>query len=202
MVFSLLLALWGCNADCTENCAIEDKFPWDTDEQENNNATNNESNHAIEPRFEEDISDIRTCDVSLRFKPNGSPSNVAISGEFNNWEPAQLEGPDSDGIWHADLGELQPGHYAYKLVLDGNYETSPPINFYTKWVDGFENRKLTVGDCQQPLLTNISTVKNDSSVQAEIQFSKAADGSEIDVDSVIVTLGGEPVNANTDPSTG
>src|SRR4051812_18739568 len=54
------------------------------------------------------------------YKPDGSPSKVAVAGDFNNWSAdASPMTKGDDGIWHAKL-KLPEGVQHYKFVVDGN----------------------------------------------------------------------------------
>ena len=154
-----------------------------------------------EPTETREILTVRDCNVTARVY--GSYGTVEIAGEFNAWLPQALSGPDADGYWEAALGELPPGEYAFTYLFDGVWEDSPPINVYTKWVDGTENRNLRVGDCLAPLLQTVSAAAGpDGSVQATVQVAAPADGAELDAATVQVTLGGASVAAEVDPEAG
>jgi hypothetical protein len=67
-----------------------------------------------------------------------SASSVAIAGDFNSWEPIELEDMDGDGVWAAHLA-VNPGIYEYMFVLDGaRWVTDPHAERYSD--DGFGNR--------------------------------------------------------------
>ncbi len=56
-----------------------------------------------------------------------------------------------DGSWLLTL-HLEPREYAYDVVFDGK-PTLDPSNAFTRWVGGSEHSRLTVPDCNDPLLT-------------------------------------------------
>lgn len=67
-----------------------------------------------------------------------SANSVAIAGDFNSWEPIELEDVDGDGVWAAHLA-VDPGIYEYMFVLDGSrWVTDPHAERYSD--DGFGNR--------------------------------------------------------------
>ena len=114
---------------------------------------------------------IRKCDIDLHIQATGHPSSVSVSGEFNDWDKSALTDTNNNGIWSINLGTLSPGNYAYTMLFDGLYEGTPPIHSYTTWSDGFENRKLSVGDCTLPLLQLIDVSSDPTGrIQASIQF--------------------------------
>lgn len=62
---------------------------------------------------------------------------VSVSGSFNNWSaetnPLTYNG---NGEWKAEI-ELQPNHYQYKFVVDGNWIPDPQNDW--KINDGGDN---------------------------------------------------------------
>ena len=69
-------------------------------------------------------------------------SSVAIAGDFNSWEPIQLEDPNGDGVWSARLA-VQPGIYEYMFLLDGSrWMADPHAEWYSD--DGFGNRNAVL----------------------------------------------------------
>ena len=135
----------------------------------------------------------RSCGVVVEERLDWTPGSVEIAGEFNDWTPQAMT---LDGeTWTADLGELAPGSYGYKFLYDGSWEGAPPASAYAKWVDGTENRALYVGDCSQPLLRAVSaSASPDGRVEARLHFAKAADGSPLDLSSIVVEVGLEATN--------
>jgi glycosidase len=203
-----LLAAIGCDPDCVgDDCGEPPELPWDpgTDTGDDPYGYGDDTGDPVidtdEPPVE--IISVRDCSVRVRHaKPDGV-SSFQVSGEFNGWTPQDMTGPDEDGYHWADLGELAPGEYAYKLVNDGSYEGNPPANVYTKWLDGGENRNLRVGDCTLPLLQTVSASASSAGrVQGTVQFASAEDESPIDADRLTVYVGEQTTNATVDVSTG
>ncbi len=61
--------------------------------------------------------------------PKDSLKNIALVGEFNNWDPKgfALTDSDSDGVWQASV-MLPPGEYEYKFVINGEKWVPDPMN--------------------------------------------------------------------------
>ena len=157
---------------------------------------------AERPRF------VRSCSVEVQRSGTGAAS-VAIAGSFNEWQPAAMS--SDGGTWTLDLGELRPGVYPFKYVLDGEWE-DPPASVYTAWDGDIENRALRVGDCDQPDLTLVEAASDGAdSLHATFRFTSAADAAPLAADDLIVTLGGldiadlpsgASVSVDTDPIEG
>lgn len=144
----------------------------------------------------------RDCTVTVAHTPSGSPGTVAIAGEFNDWAPQAMTAA-GDGSFTAEVGALAAGTYAFKYVYDGTFEGDPPINVYTKWLGGSENRALRVGDCAKPLLQATSAEATaGGALDATIQVASAASGAAIDPASVTVTVGNTTVTPTIDPDEG
>ncbi len=143
---------------------------------------------------------VRSCDVIVEFTPDVPAGTVEVAGEFNNWTPTLLEREGDDG-WTIDLGALDPGEYAHKFLTDDRWEGAPPKSAYAKWVDGFENRALRVGDCRRPLLTLMDAEVVAGSATARLAWSAAVGGSLLDIDSVNAGFGETPADVEWDPKT-
>jgi len=52
--------------------------------------------------------------------------NVAIAGDFNNWQPKQTDMTKvgQSGVWQTKMN-LNPGRYRYRLVVDGQWQQDP-----------------------------------------------------------------------------
>lgn len=144
----------------------------------------------------------RSCKTEVRFNAALSASAVTISGEFNGFDATVTPMQQTNGGWVAQL-ELAPGHYAYKFVIDGQYEGQPPADVPTKWDGNFENRNLIVADCQVPMWRVLtSEVSPGGDVKVDLEFVSAANGALIDPQSVQATLGDTPVTPMIDAQTG
>ncbi len=54
-------------------------------------------------------------------------SRVYLVGDFNNWNPYQIEMKKVDSFWKVSI-DLQPGEYGYKFVIDYTEEILDPNN--------------------------------------------------------------------------
>ena len=143
-----------------------------------------------------ELSDPRSCAVTREHRPSGQSSLVQIAGEFSDWQPVDMTGPDQEGWWQADLGDLAPGEYGYKYLHDGAWEEQPPLSALTRWNDGVENRNLRVLDCNRPRLQVVDAVADSSgSLFAEVRFLRAADGALLDEPGVQASIAGGSVSA-------
>lgn len=142
---------------------------------------------------------VRDCSVTFRMvAPNGT-RRLSVAGDVNDWQPADLEGPDADGFWTADLGELAPGTYAYKRLYDGTWEGELSLDTPLQWAGGVENRQLRVGDCDKPLLRPVSSEATpDGTVRATIQFARAASGAALRANGITATIGTRSVTPVVD----
>jgi len=205
-------SLWlaGCESDCLgDQCPGVPDEPWDPDDVllgddlgygygDDGGGGDGGDDGTIEDDPDRIILTERECSVTVRHIPSGSPGSIEISGEFNDWTPEALTGPDADGVYTADVGVLDPGTYAFKYVYDGTYEDQPPVNVYTKWVGDSENRALRVGDCHKPLLQATSAEATASgTLDAVIQVAAADGGAPIDPASVRVTVGDTSITPET-----
>jgi glycosidase len=202
-LFCAVIQLQGCSSECLPSeCEAFEEIPWDGGDGAGSGGGYGEDDEDTEDTVEREIITVRDCSVTLKTIPAGSPSTLQASGEFNDWGMTALSGPDADGVWSADLGELDPGEYGFKYVIDGEYEDGPPRNAYTKWSGGVENRNLRVGDCTTPLLQTVAASTGSGTLSATIQLASAADGTPIDPDAVIVTVGGVAVTPEVDVEAG
>lgn len=146
--------------------------------------------------------ELRACKSVVRFDGAVSAGKVTISGEFNAWDieatPLQKQ---ADG-WSTEL-ELMPGHYAYKFVIDGQYEGALPPEVPTKWSGDVENRNLIVPDCKVPMWRVVSKeIGADGTIKVALRFVSASTGEAIDPASVRATIGDVQLTPTTDPETG
>ena len=80
---------------------------------------------------------------------------VALAGSFNGWNPkATPMSIDKDGAWSTEL-ILQPGEYAYQVVIDGDWKLDPENpNSKSNGMGGM-NSVLTVGETtNSPFITS------------------------------------------------
>ncbi len=69
--------------------------------------------------------------------------SVYLAGEFNGWDPTAraMTDPDGDGVFEVTL-DLDPGTYAYKFVIDGNWMTDESADSFVD--DGFGGQNSVV----------------------------------------------------------
>ena len=66
-------------------------------------------------------------------------TSVAVSGDFNNWDPKGLPlKKKRSGIWSVELS-LQPGRYEYKFIVDGEWKIDPENKLTSPNPFGTEN---------------------------------------------------------------
>ncbi len=213
---ALPLGTSGCTSDCLgDACPGVPDEPWDpdagttTDEGygygdggASDGGGTGGGEDGTEEEEEREILTVRDCSVALRWTPPGSPTTVEVAGEFNDWSPAALA-PTGDGAWTVDLGALAPGVYGHKFIVDGAWEGAPPVNVYTKWSDGTENRALRVGDCTRGLLQTVSAAATaGGSLTATVQFASPAAGTPIDPAATTVLVGDTTVTPTIDAAAG
>ena len=198
----IVALLSACDQQCVSNCPDDDD---DVQDDDDTTAADDDDDATLPETDEVDVGviTIRDCTPLLQHRPLSDPSSVQVAGEWNDWEPADMEGPDDDGAWSLELPELAPGEYGHKFLYGGQWEGDPPAWAWAKWVDGSENRNLKVGDCQLPLLQTVTaTTTADGDLTANIQFARAADDAPIDPATVEVTVGGEAVTPQVNADAG
>lgn len=166
------------------------------------------------------------CAATLTYAAQGSPDAVAVAGAWNEWDTsADRLVANGDGTWSLAL-ELEPGAYAYKFVeiTEGLYDeeqawTCDPAAELIQCDAGYKspddtswshscalnanscNSLLVVPDCGRPSLSlsRLAIDRERGEVVAEVVAAEARSGATIQ--SVEVTLDGEPVLADRDGDT-
>jgi len=127
----------------------------------------------------------RSCETVFRYVPSSPVGTVELAGEWNWSAP---EAMPSDGAGGYALAKtLDPGVYAYKLVVDDNWILDPG-NAYRKYDGGVENSGMRVEDCHDPQLVLDSFATTADGATAVVDVLRGAGGSAIDSDTVTVTL--------------
>jgi hypothetical protein len=62
--------------------------------------------------------------TTFRLKGYGDASVVALAGTFNNWDQSQLICGRENDEWVCRV-DLEPGAYAYKFIVDGDWVLDP-----------------------------------------------------------------------------
>ena len=62
--------------------------------------------------------------TTFRLQGYADASVVALAGTFNNWDQSQLVCGREGGAWVCRV-DLEPGEYAYKFIVDGNWVLDP-----------------------------------------------------------------------------
>lgn len=140
----------------------------------------------------------RGCTVTVSHPGPGAES-VHLAGEMNAWSttanPLDSQG-DGSFSTALDTAALTPGSYAYKLIVNGDQWQLDEVNPLRKYVDGVENSKLIVPDCQVPLLSLESLEVGSASISAVVTVQDGAAAPGIDAASAAVRHGFEAPSAN------
>ena len=146
--------------------------------------------------------DPRTCDVVVRYE--GNADSVHIAGIFNGWDPVANPLTRDGSTWSVDMSDLATGSHPYKLVVQpppsgDNPWILDPDNPRRVWVDGVENSKLEVPDCERPLieLVSLDTDTATGRIDVVVQIVDGASAPGISADSVTVRLNGAPLTGAT-----
>ncbi len=86
---------------------------------------------------------------SFRLKGYADASVVALAGSFNNWQQSQTLCARDGDEWICRI-ELQPGKYAYKFIVDGNWIVDPSNPNIEDDGNGNLNSILVVQDEPRP----------------------------------------------------
>ena len=122
VVLLVLFTQWGCPQFQENNTS-----PNNANNANNQNNTNNQNNQNNSPDMMDDIPadlgdlEVRSCRTTITFNGAQSASSVAVAGEFNDWDITATTLQRVNGLWTAEV-DFQPGEYAYKFVIDGQYE--------------------------------------------------------------------------------
>ncbi len=178
------------------------QFPDDPDQDPNGTTQNNTPGVTTGPNNDPNPQ-VRSCAQRIEFAGGQSAASVTVSGEFNGWDEAATPLERQGGVWATEL-ELEPGQYAYKFVVDGEYEAAPPPDVYTKWDGGFENRALIVPNCELPAWEVVRNgVSESGEVTATLKFVSGVSGDALDPSTLQLTVNREPLEpASVDATSG
>ena len=83
----------------------------------------------------------RTCLATFEYQPDGpAPQSVHVAGAFNGWDVTAcplVEGADGSWSGTMELGEIAPGSYGYKFVVNGDDWRIDETNMMRRYDDGF-----------------------------------------------------------------
>ncbi len=141
----------------------------------------------------------RPCAVTLTYRPQAPASSVTVPGEWNGWDKAAhpMQDPDGDGTFEVTLGpgDVPPGEWGYKFLVDGTAWVFDPGNPLVKYVgaDFTENSRLIMPDCEAPLLTLVSARADwpSRTMDLVVQAYTGVSGRPLDPASLRVEQGGE-----------
>lgn len=200
VVLLVLFTQWGC-PQFQENHTSPNNAN-NTDNQNNINNQNNSPDMMNDMPLDLGDLEVRSCKATITFNGAQSASAVAVAGEFNDWDSTATPLQRVNGLWTAEV-DFQPGEYAYKFVIDGEYEGNPPAEVPTKWAGNFENRNLIVPNCDAPGWRVASnSISSDGTVRATLKFLGARSGARIDAGSLQVQVGGVDVEPMLNAETG
>jgi 1,4-alpha-glucan branching enzyme len=69
--------------------------------------------------------------------------NVALVGDFNNWDYTKSMKKNKDGNWTTRL-DLEPGKYEYRYLVDGEWQNDPQCQNFAQNQFGTQNCILEV----------------------------------------------------------
>lgn len=138
--------------------------------------------------------DAGACTTSFDFTPPAGyvAKQVSVAGEWDGFTApgTALTGPDEHGAFHGKVA-LAPGDYAYKLIVDGNWQLDPGSST-RKFVGGVENSRVSVRDCYLPVLTlksqTLTYAKGQSHYVATVSFVRGAADTQLDTAAVTAKL--------------
>jgi 1,4-alpha-glucan branching enzyme len=86
-------------------------------------------------------SSLKKAKFSLKVAGAGS---VKLAGDFTNWEQSPIEMTSSEnGDWSAVIS-LEPGHYAYRFIVDGKWQDDPRCAWRVTNPFGTENAVIEI----------------------------------------------------------
>ncbi|HSQ66682.1 MAG TPA: alpha-amylase family glycosyl hydrolase, partial [Polyangiaceae bacterium] len=139
--------------------------------------------------------DAGACTTTFTFTPpsGSTASSVSVTGEWDSFaQPGTtMTGPDEHGAFTAKV-PLAPGWYAYKLIVDGQWQLDP-LSTMRKYVGTVENSAVTVTDCYLPSMrlgaqTNARPASGQGHYTAHVDFVPGWAGTQLDTKTVVATL--------------
>ncbi len=151
--------------------------------------------------------EVRSCAVSFKIAESqfrnvcdrdvpASITSVTLAGEFSQWKPNVALQPVGNGVWEGSL-KAPAGHYAYKVVLNGQVWCVDPQNPMQKYDNDVANSLVQVPDCRVPELTLVSLKApvQTGTMEADIKYWDSSDQKGFDASSLTVQMNGQPLTS-------
>lgn len=134
------------------------------------------------------------CLTTFRYRPptGRTVTRAEVTGEWSAWaNPGTSMRSDGAGGFIGEVS-LTPGLWAYKFLLDGNWEFDPD-GARRKYVGGVENSAVLVRDCRPPTLALVTgnvtrTAPGSGRYVAEVSVTPGVERVGIDAATVRATL--------------
>ena len=145
---------------------------------------------------------LRQCKVTLKFSAPQGTTTVNIPGEWNKWDKtAAPMQKDANGMFTRTFtgnDEIPPGEWAYKFLENGTNWVLDPLNPLGKWVNGIENSKLIMPDCDKPVIALDNVQTDAKNLHIHINFSVFRGLNEQKIDKITVKQADDPVDFTID----
>lgn len=128
----------------------------------------------------------RDCERTLVYRPSAQLSGVQVAGSWDWNNPRNLV-LRPDNTYAIELGDLAPGLYSYKFVVNGAWILDPD-NDYRAYENGVENSGLRLADCSLPLIDEVSASTTASSLEITATLFRGVDGAALDRAKTEITL--------------
>jgi glycosidase len=139
---------------------------------------------------------VRDCTTRFSYPLGRQAGIVAVAGQWNGFSTTADRMTDGifSNVYRTSL-RLPPGSYGYKFVADGNWSLDP-TNGRSFYVDGIENSRVDVPDCDTPLLrVTRYNVTSDRTIELDLQYIDGAMRAGLDPASLTVTMNRMPLAA-------
>jgi neopullulanase len=137
---------------------------------------------------------VRACTTRIVFDDGQTHGRITAAGTFNCCSETADHLELEPGTTYAVELNLEPGEYAYKLIVGGQWRLDP-ANLRTIFHGGEENSRLIVPDCNEPSL-RVDRFDVDGAagaVSLEVQYVDGAGLAGPDLDALSVRLDRSPV---------
>jgi glycosidase len=140
---------------------------------------------------------VRECATNFVYPLGHQANRVVAAGEWNRFDIGSGV-PLTDGLFsntYRGSATLAPGSYGYKFVADDQWSLDP-TNGLTAYVDGVENSRLVVPDCNVPLLRVSHWDVTARSITLDLQYVDGAMRAGLDPASVTGTMNRTALDAS------